>query len=132
MNYLYFSNICIFAICFTSNTYPEMRPLGSIPIQCIVQQLQPVEQVIQYLSTFYPNHRTFFSRTFFTSQFFLFLSFSTLFFISILFSDLVFFCFSYFVCLFIYLFIFYVRRAFAKYFLISNIIVMKLNGISLN
>lgn len=71
MNYSYFSNICIFAICFTSNTYPEMRPLGSIPIQCIVQQLQPAEQVIQYLSTFYSNHRTFFApTTFSTSQFF--------------------------------------------------------------
>lgn len=69
---VYIYNICsIFAICFTSNTYPEMRPLGSIPIQCIVQQLQPAEQVIQYLSTFYSNHRTFFAQTFSTSQFIL-------------------------------------------------------------
>lgn len=34
-------------------TYPERLPLGSVPFHCIAQQLQPIEQVIQYLSTFY-------------------------------------------------------------------------------
>lgn len=46
-------------------TYPERLPLGSVPFQCIAQQLQPIEQVIQYLSTFYSKHRTFYEPTFF-------------------------------------------------------------------
>lgn len=45
-------------------TYPERLPLGSVPFQCIAQQLQPIEQVIQYLSTFYSKHRTFYEPTF--------------------------------------------------------------------